>query len=77
MHVKIHMIKDIEAAVDLTKESCAKLAKEKSRGLTHRLVTEAINVEKSWDDIKHLLRLKLCNANIHTYSTCLMHIPQQ
>ena len=41
------------------------------------LVTEAINSEKTWDDIKDLLRLKLCNANIHTYMSCFMDIQQQ
>ena len=40
------------------------------------LVTEAINLEKSWDDIKDLLRLKLCNTNIHTYTSCFMDIQQ-
>ena len=38
---------DIETAVDLTNESQAKLAKAKSRGLTHTLVIEAINFDKS------------------------------
>ena len=44
---------------DLTSESSAKLAKEKLRGLTCTLVTEAINSDKSWDEIKDLLWLKL------------------
>ena len=43
---------DIEIAADLTNESSAKLAKAKSRGLTHTLVMEAINSEKSWKEIK-------------------------
>ena len=38
---------DIETAADLTNGSQAKLAKAKSRGLTHTLVMEAINSEKS------------------------------
>ena len=38
------------------------------------LVTEAINSQKAWDEIKDLLRLKLCNANIHTYTSCFMDI---
>ena len=45
----------IETAADLTNESRAKLAKGKSRGLTHTLVTEDISVDKSWDEIKDLL----------------------
>ena len=43
---------NIETAADLTSESRAKLAKAKSRGLTHTLVMEAIISEKTWDDIK-------------------------
>ena len=43
------------------------LAKAKSRGLTHILGHEKQStLEKSWEEIKDLLRLKLCNANIHT-----------
>ena len=38
---------------------------------------EAISSEKTWDEIKDLLRLKLCNANIHTYTSCFMDIQQQ
>ena len=37
---------------------------------------EAINSEKPWDDIKNLLRLKLCNANIHMYTLHFMDIQQ-
>ena len=37
---------------------------------------EAINSEKSWEEIKNLLRLKLCNANIHTYTSLFMDIQQ-
>ena len=67
---------DIETAADLTNESQANLAKVKSRGLTSTLVTEVINLEKSRDDIKDLLRLKLCNANIHPYTSHFMDIQQ-
>ena len=59
---------DIEMAADLTSESRARLAKAKSQGLMYTLVTEAITSNKSWDDIKDLLWLKLCNANIHMYT---------
>ena len=48
---------DIETITDLTYESQAKLSNAKSRGLTHSLVTEAINSEKSWEEIKDLLLL--------------------
>ena len=42
----------------------------------HTLVTEAISSNKSWDEIKDLLRLKLCNADIHTYTSWFMEIQQ-
>ena len=38
---------DIETVADLNCESSAKLVKAKSRGLTHKLVMEAINSEKT------------------------------
>ena len=63
---------DIETAADLTNESWAKHTKAKSRGLTLTLV----NSGKSWDEIKDLLTLKLCNANIHTYISHFMEIQQ-
>ena len=68
---------DIETAADLTSKSQAKLAKAKSRGLTHTLVMEAITSDKSWDKIKDLQWLKLCSANIHTYTSCSREIQQQ
>ena len=67
---------DIETAADHTSESRAKLAKMKSRGLICTLVTEAINLDKSWDEIKDLLWLKLCSADIHTYTSHFMEIQQ-
>ena len=65
---------DLETATNLTNESCTRLAKAQSRGLTCTLVMEAINSEKTWDEIKDLLRLKLCNANIHIYTSHFMEI---
>ena len=38
---------------------------------------EAIKSDKLWDEIKDLLSLKLCNADTHTYTSCLMEILQQ
>ena len=67
---------DIEMAADLTSKSRARLAKAKSQGLTFTLVTEAISSNKSWDEIKDLLRLKLCNVDIHTYTSQFMEIQQ-
>ena len=54
----------------------SKLAKVKSRGLIHTLITVAIKSEKTWDEMKDLLRLKLCNANIHMYTSGFMDIQQ-
>ena len=65
---------NIEMAADLTSESRTKLAKAKSLGLTCTLVTEVISSNKSWDEIKDLLRLKLCNADVHTYTSQFMEI---
>ena len=56
----------IETAADLTAESQTKLAQAKSKGLSHTLITEAITSGKSWDDIKDVLQLKICNSVIHT-----------
>ena len=67
---------DIETAADLTTESRAKLTKVKSRGLMHTIVREAITSNQSWDEIKDLLWLKLCNANIQTYTSYFMEIQQ-
>ena len=67
---------DIETAADSTNENQAKLAKAKSRGLKHTLVSEAITFDKSWDKIKDLLWLKLCTAVVHTYTSCFMEIKQ-
>ena len=68
---------DTETAADLTSKSRAKLTKAKSRGLMWTLVTEGITSNKSLDEIKDLLWLKHCNANIHTYTSCFMEIQQQ
>ena len=46
---------DIETAADLPSKSRARLAKVKTWGLNHILVTEAITSNKSWDDIEDLL----------------------
>ena len=67
---------DIETAADLTCESRAKLTKAKLRGLMHILITEAIASSKSWDEIKDMLWLKLCNVDIPTYTSCFMEIQQ-
>ena len=56
---------DIESTTDLTDTCHTKLAQAKSKGLTCTLISEALSSDKSWDGIKDLLRLKLCNWDIH------------
>ena len=68
---------DIETAVDLTSTSWAKLAKAKLRGLTCTVVTETINSDKCWEEIKDLLWLKLYITNIHIYTSHFMDIQQK
>ena len=70
------MLLDIETTADLTSESRTNLAQAKSKGLTNTLTSEALNLDKSWDEIKDLLCLKLCNSDIHTSVSCVMEIQQ-
>ena len=49
---------DIETTANLTSESQTKLASAKSKGLTCMLISETLNLDKSWDEIKDLLHLK-------------------
>ena len=57
---------DIETASELTNESRTKLAQAKSRGLVRTLISEALTTQKSWEEIKDSLRLKISNMDIHT-----------
>ena len=68
---------DIETAADLTAENQTKLAQAKSKGLTCTLITEAITSGKSWDNIKDILQLKICNSDIHTSISHFMEIQQK
>ena len=63
---------DVETTADLTSESRTKQAQAKSKGLTHALISEALNLEKSWEEIKDLLHLNICNSDIHTSVSCFM-----
>ena len=67
---------DIESATELTSESRTKLAQAKSRGLVRTLISEALIVQKSWDEIKDSLHLKISNADIHTSISRFMDIQQ-
>ena len=68
---------DVETATDLTCKGRTKLVQAKSKGLTHSLITEALNSDKSWEEIKDLLHLKICNWDIHTSVSCSMEIKQK
>ena len=57
---------DIETASDLTGESRTKLAQAKSKGLICTLISEVLSSNKTWDEIKDSLLLKICNLDIHT-----------
>ena len=70
-------IKDIETATDILTESCTFLAEAKSCTLTHMLIHKATETGKCWNEIKGILGLKLCNANIHSYTSCFMEIKQK
>ena len=68
---------DIETATDLTAESRTKLAHARSNSLTCTIIIEAITSGNSWDDIKDLLQLKICNSDIHTSISHFMEIQQK
>ena len=65
-------LSDIDNAANILRESYACLAMAKSWDLTHSLVCEALQAN-IWD----ILHLKLCNTNIHSYTTCFMEIQQK
>ena len=67
---------DIETASELTGKSRTKLAQAKSRGLVRTLITKALIAQKSWEEIKDSLRLKISNADIHTSISQFMDIQQ-
>ena len=67
---------DIETASELTGESRTKLAQAKSKGLVRTLITEALTLQKTWEEIKDSLCLKISNADIHTSISHFMDIQQ-
>ena len=68
---------DIETASDLTGKSRAKLAEAKSKGLICLLISETLSSNKTWDEIKDSLYLKICNSDIHTSVSHFMEIQQK
>ena len=67
---------DNETASELTGESRTKLAQAKSRGLVRTLISEALTSQKTWEEIKDSLHLKISNADIHTSISHFMDIQQ-
>ena len=67
---------DIETASEFTNESRTRLAQANWRGLMRTLVTKALIAQKSWDEIKDSLCLKISNADIHTSISQSMDIQQ-
>ena len=67
---------DIETASELTGESRTKLAQAKSRGLVRMLISEALTLQKTWEEIKDSLHLKISNVDIHMSISCFMDIQQ-
>ena len=68
---------DIETASDLMGESRTKLAQAKSKGLVRTLISEALTSNKTWEEIKDSLHLKICNLDIHTSVSHFMEIQQK
>ena len=67
---------DIESASELTGEIRTKLVQAKSRGLVRTLISEALTLHETWEDIKDSLHLKVC-ADIHTSISHFMDIQQK
>ena len=67
---------DIETASELMGESRTKLAQAKSRGLVRMLILEAFTLQKTLEEIKDSLCLKIANADIHTSISHFMDIQQ-
>ena len=67
---------DIETASELTGENRTKLAQAKSRGLVRMLISEALTLQNTWEEIKDSLHLKISNADIYMSISHFMDIQQ-
>ena len=67
---------DIETTSELTGESRTKLAQAESKGLVRTLIMEALTLQKTWEEIKDSLPLKISNSDIHTSISHFMDIQQ-
>ena len=65
------LLTDIETASELTGESRTKLAQAKSRGLVRTLILETLTSQKTWEEIKDSLHLKICNQTFTHPSAAL------
>ena len=63
-----NQLTDIETASELMGEGRTKLAQAKSRGLVRTLISEALTLHKTWEEIKDSLHLKYA---IHTFTHLL------
>ena len=68
---------DIKTTSDLTGKSRTKLPQAKSKGLIRILVSEVLTSNKTWDEIKDSLHLKICNLDIHMSVSHFMEIQQK
>ena len=67
---------DIDTASELMGESRTKLAQAKSKGLERTLISEFLTLQKTWEEIKDSLCLKISNSDIHTSISHFMDIQQ-
>ena len=67
---------DIETASELTGENRTKIAQANSKGLVRTLILEALTAQKTWEEIKDSLQLKISNVDIHTSISHCMDILQ-
>ena len=68
---------DIETTSELMGKSRTKLAQAKLKGLIRTLISEALTLNKTWEDIKDSLHLKICHSDIHTSISHFMEIQQK
>ena len=68
---------EIETTSDLMGKSITMLAQVKLKGLIRTLISEALILNKNWEDIKDSLYLKICNSDIHTSISHFMEIQQK
>ena len=60
----------------MTDDSRTKLAQAKSKGLVRMLISEALTLQKTWEEIKDSLHLKISKADIHTSISHFMDMQQ-